>query len=79
MLFRLWLGSQFPHHVARRGQVETGRWHDERVQLREISRRKWGEPAGVRLPEVALLYDTDQAGASGIGYSSTVKAESPGA
>ncbi len=73
-----WRSQPFPHYVARGGQAEVGRWHDERVNLRELYRKQWGDPSGVRLLEVALFCDTDQTGASSIAYFSTIKAETGG-
>jgi len=70
-----WHSHPFPHYVARGGQSEIGRWHDERVNLRELYRKQWGDPTGVRLHEVALFCDTDQTGASSIAYFSAITAE----
>ncbi len=72
-----WRSQAFPHYAARGGQAEIGRWHDERVDLRELYSKQWGDPAGVQLREIALFCDTDQTGASSIAYFSTIKAEPP--
>jgi hypothetical protein len=63
-----WGGQGFPHYTARGGQANVGRWHDERVDLRALYRKQWGDPAGARLVEVALFCDTDQTGASSVAY-----------
>lgn len=69
--FRLF---SFPHYVANGGRENEGRWHDERVGLREIFRQLWGDPAGARLVEVALFCDTDETGAESVAYFGKVEA-----
>ncbi len=59
---------EFPHYVANGGAANVGRWHRERVDLREIHRELWGDPIGVRLTELALFCDTDETGASSVAY-----------
>jgi hypothetical protein len=73
-----WRSQAFPHYTARGGQANVGRWHDERVDMRALYRAQWGDPAGVRLVEIALFCDTDQTGASSIAYFSTIRAEPSG-
>ncbi len=59
---------EFPHYVANGGSANVGRWHGERVDLREIHRELWGDPTGARLTELALFCDTDETGASSVAY-----------
>ncbi len=59
---------EFPHYVANGGAANVGRWHRERVDLREIHRELWGDPTGARLTELALFCDTDETGASSVAY-----------
>jgi hypothetical protein len=59
---------EFPHYVANGGAANVGRWHQEQVDLREIHRELWGDPAGARLTEIALFCDTDETGASSVAY-----------
>jgi hypothetical protein len=73
-----WRSQAFPHYTARGGQAEIGRWHDERVDLRQLYRRQWGDPDGTRLVELALFCDTDQTGAASVAYFSTIRAEAAG-
>jgi len=70
-----WGGSPFPHYVARGGDENTGRWHDERVDLRTLYRQQWGPPDGASLTEVALFCDTDATGGKSVAYFSTVQVE----
>ena len=69
-----WGGSRFAHYVARGGDENAGRWHDESVDLRALYRANWGNPAGARLQEVALFCDTDATGARSVAYFSAVRA-----
>jgi hypothetical protein len=73
-----WRSQPFPHYVARGGQANVGRWHDERVDLRELYRKQWGAPAGVRLIELAIFCDTDQTETSSLAYFSTIRMEPTG-
>ncbi len=59
---------EFPHYVANGGAANVGRWHRERVDLRELHRELWGDPTGARLTELALFCDTDETGASSVAY-----------
>lgn len=70
-----WSRSRFPHYVARGGDENAGRWHDERVDLRTLYRKQWGDPRGARLEEVALFCDTDATGARSVAYFSTLRLE----
>ena len=70
-----WTGSSFPHYVARGGDENVGRWHDERVDLRTLYRKQWGDPGGASLVEVALFADTDATGAQSVAYFSVVRLE----
>ena len=70
-----WSRSSFPHYVARGGNENAGRWHDEMVDLRSLYRKQWGDPLGARLEEVALFCDTDATGARSVAYFSTVRVE----
>lgn len=70
-----WRRSRFPHYVARGGNENTGRWHDEKVDLRALYQRQWGNPQGVSLQEVALFCDTDATGARSVAYFSEVRVE----
>jgi hypothetical protein len=70
-----WGGSPFPHYVARGGDENAGRWHDERVDLRALYRKQWGDPRGAVLREVALFCDTDATGARSVAYFSAVRVE----
>lgn len=69
-----WGRAPFPHYVARGGDENAGRWHDEQVDLRTLYRKQWGDPGGASLIEVALFCDTDATGAQSIAYFSTVRA-----
>jgi hypothetical protein len=68
-----WSRSSFPHYVARGGDENAGRWHDEKVDLRALYRKNWGDPAGASLQEVALFCDTDATGARSVAYFSAVR------
>jgi hypothetical protein len=70
-----WSGSSFPHYVARGGNENVGRWHDEKVDLRALYRKQWGDPGGASLIEVALFCDTDATGGQSVAYFSTVRVE----
>jgi hypothetical protein len=70
-----WGGGSFPHFVARGGDENAGRWHDERVDLRTLFRKNWGDPRGATLQEVALFCDTDATGAQSVAYFSSVRVE----
>lgn len=70
-----WSRSPFPHYVARGGDENAGRWHDEKVDLRALYRKQWGDPRGASLQEVALFCDTDVTGARSVAYFSTVRVE----
>jgi hypothetical protein len=70
-----WGGSPFPHYVARGGNENVGRWHDERVDLRTLYRKNWGDPHGANLQEVALFCDTDGTGAESVAYFHSVRVE----
>jgi len=58
----------FPHYVANGGAANVGRWHRQRVDLRDLYREVWGDPQGARLTEIALFCDTDETGAHSIAY-----------
>ncbi len=68
-------GKSFPHYVANGGAENAGRWHRERVVLTELYSKLWGDPAGSRLVEVALVCDTDETGAASTAYVSDVRVE----
>lgn len=70
-----WRRSSFPHYTANGNDSNVGRWFDERVDLRELFRKLWGDPQGARLIEIALFCDTDQTGAASIAYFGTIKVE----
>jgi Protein of unknown function (DUF3047) len=70
----LW-NPPFPHYVARGGNENAGRWHDEKVDLRELYRKQWGDPRGANLQEIALFCDTDATGAQSVAYFSSVRVE----
>lgn len=70
-----WRRNPFPHYVARGGDENAGRWHDEMVDLRALYRKHWGEPRGASLQEVALFCDTDATGAQSVAYFSAVRVE----
>lgn len=70
-----WGAQGFPHYTARGGQANVGRWHDERVDLRALYRKQWGDPAGARLVELALFCDTDQTGVTSVAYFSNISVE----
>lgn len=66
---------KFPHYTANGGAKNVGRWHKERVSLRDIYAHLWGEPAGVKLIELGLFCDTDESGANSIAYFSEIRVE----
>jgi hypothetical protein len=70
-----WFRDPFPHYVARGGDENAGRWHDETADLRALYRRNWGDPHGASLVEVALFCDTDATGAQSVAYFSVVRVE----
>lgn len=70
-----WSRSPFPHFVARGGDENAGRWHDEEVDLRVLYRNHWGDPHGASLQEVALFCDTDATRLQSVAYFSTVRVE----
>jgi DUF3047 family protein len=70
-----WSRSRFPHYVARGGDENAGRWHDEKVDLRALYRKQWGDPHGATLREVALFCDTDATGATSVAYFSSVRVQ----
>ena len=70
-----WTGGSFPHYVARGGNENVGRWHDEWVDLRTLYRKQWGDPSAANLIEVALFSDTDATGAQSVAYFSAVRVE----
>ncbi|MSQ73312.1 MAG: DUF3047 domain-containing protein [Betaproteobacteria bacterium] len=70
-----WSGSAFPHYVARGGDENVGRWHDEKLDLRALYRKHWGDSRGATLQEVALFCDTDATGARSVAYFSSVRVE----
>ena len=70
-----WFGRPFPHYVARGGDENAGRWHDETSDLRALYRRNWGNAHGASLVEVALFCDTDQTGGRSVAYFSAVRVE----
>jgi hypothetical protein len=70
-----WSRSSFPHYVARGGDENAGRWHDEKLDLRVLYRKHWGEARGASLQEVALFCDTDATGAQSVAYFSAVRVE----
>lgn len=65
--------GDFPHYVANGGRLNVGRWHDERVDLRTLFRRFWGDPAGARLTEIAVFCDSDETGTRSISYFADVR------
>ncbi len=65
----------FPHYTANGGEENLGTWHYERADLRELYGELWGDPAGVRLVEVALFCDTDETGGRSVAYFSDVRVE----
>ncbi len=65
----------FPHYVANGGDENARKWHHESVDLRELHQELWGEPAGVRLVEVALFCDTDETGSESVAYFSDIRVE----
>ena len=68
---------EFPHYVANGGEANVGRWHRERVDLRELYSELWGDAAGVRLTELALFCDTDETGASSVAYFGPISVVQP--
>ncbi|MBT5074518.1 MAG: DUF3047 domain-containing protein [Kordiimonadaceae bacterium] len=65
----------FPHYVANGGEENTGRWHNERVDLTELYSELWGDASGARLVEIALFCDTDGTGAQSIAYFADIRAQ----
>ena len=66
------IGS-FPHYVANGGATNVGRWHHEVVDLAEIYRTLWGEPAGATLVDIGVFCDSDDTGASSVAYVADVQ------
>lgn len=71
----IWSSNRFPHYVARGGDENAGRWHDESVDLPTLYRKHWGDPRGASLLEVALFCDTDATGARSVAYFGAVRVE----
>lgn len=67
--------TSFSHYVANGGEKNTGRWFHETENLRQLYVPLWGDPAGVRLVEIALFCDTDGTGAKSIAYFANVNVE----
>lgn len=65
----------FPHYVANGGDENAGRWHFERVDLRDLYATLWQDPKGARLVEIGLFCDTDDTGSSSVAYFSEIRAE----
>lgn len=63
----------FPHYVANGGEAELGRWYAESVDLRDLYRKAWGDPSGVRLTDVALFCDSDETGDATTAYLEYVR------
>ncbi len=63
----------FPHYVANGGPLNLGRWHRETVDLTEIYERLWGDPAGVRIVDMALFCDSDETGSETLAYVADVR------
>jgi len=61
--------------VARGGDENAGRWHDEKSDPRVPYRKHWKAPHGASLQEVALFCDTDATGVQSVAYFSTVRVE----
>jgi hypothetical protein len=70
--------GRFPHFVANGGVANLGRWHDERVDLRDLYRSAWGGARGIRLTEVALFCDSDETGDATSAYVQYVRLEPNG-
>lgn len=64
--------KRFPHYVARGGNDQIGRWHDESVDLQALYEQQWGSAKGARLIEVALFCDTDATAGTSLAYFSSV-------
>ena len=64
-----------PQTAVKGGDENAGRWHDEKVDLRALYRKHWGDPRGASLQEVALFCDTDATGAQSVAYFSVVRVE----
>ena len=66
------IGS-FSHYVANGGRENLGRWHDEVVDLTDIYRTLWGDPAGARMTDIALFCDSDETGGETLAYVADVR------
>ena len=65
----------FPHYTANGGDDNAGRWHHERVDLRELYSTLWEDGQGARLIELALFCDTDETGAKSSAYFANIRVE----
>ena len=65
----------FPHYTANGGADQVGRWHHERVSLKELYESLWEESEGARLVEIALFSDTDATGAKSTAYFAEIHVE----
>lgn len=65
----------FPHYTANGGDENSGRWHHERWNLRDLYSTLWGDPDGARLVELALFCDTDETGAQSTAYFADIRVE----
>ncbi len=65
----------FPHYVANGGEENLGRWHREAVDLTEIYRELWKDPAGARLVDIALFCDSDETDGQTVAYFAEVRVE----
>ena len=63
----------FPHYTANGGDENAGRWHHERVNLRELYTTLWGDVAGAHLIALALFCDTDETGAESTAYFADIR------
>jgi hypothetical protein len=65
----------FPHYVANGGNENVGRWHAERVDLRDLTRRFWPGNSFDRIIDVALFCDSDETHTASVAYFADVKLE----
>jgi hypothetical protein len=65
----------FPHYTANGGDENAGRWHHERVNLKDLYTTLWGNADGARLIALALFCDTDETGAQSTAYFADIRAE----
>ncbi len=68
----------FPHYVADGGDENTGKWRNEAVDLRQITRPLWPDlfesgGAPVHLVDIALFCDSDDTHTRSIAYVAGVK------